>query len=66
VLGFLSKKNELQAYSRLGSVDSNVVRRCINDFCKDIDKKTVIVMDNSPIHTSEVFQENIPLWKEIG
>jgi len=66
VLGFLSKNNELQAYSRLGSVNSNVVVRCINDFCKDIDKKTVIVMDNSPIHTSETFQDNIPFWKERG
>jgi len=64
ILGFLSKKNELQAYSCLGSVDSEVVVRCINDFCKDIDKRTVIVMDNSPIHTSEAFQKNIPLWKE--
>jgi transposase len=63
VLGFLSKNNELQAYSRLGTVNSDVVVRCINDFCKDIDKKTVVVMDNSPIHTSEAFQENIPLWK---
>src|SRR5437588_1299382 len=63
VLGFLSKNNELQAYSRLGTVNSDVVVRCINDFCKDIDKKTVVVMDNSPIHTSETFQENIPLWK---
>ena len=66
VLGFLSKNNELQAYSRLGSVDSDVVVRCINDFCKDVDKKTVLVMDNSPIHTSETFQDNIPLWKEKG
>jgi len=60
VLGFLSKNNELQAYSCLGSVDSDVVVRCINDFCKDIDKKTVIIMDNSPMHTSETFQDNIP------
>ena len=66
VLGFLSKNNELQAYSRLGSVDSDVVVRCINDFCKDIDTKTVLVMDNSPIHTSKTFQDNIPLWKEKG
>ena len=66
VLGFLSKNNELQAYSRVGSVDSDVVVRCINDFCKDIDKKTVVVMDNSPIHTSETFQKNIPVWKDRG
>src|SRR6266403_2818645 len=66
VLGFLSKNNELQAYSRLGSVNSDVVVRCINDFCKDLDKKTVLVMDNSPIHTRGTFQDNIPLWKEKG
>jgi transposase len=66
VLGFLSKKNALQAYSCLGSVDSDVVIRCINDFCKDLDKKTVLVMDNSPIHTSENVQAHIPVWKEKG
>ena len=62
----MSKRNELQAYSWLGSVNSDVVIRCINDFCKDLDKKTVLVMDNSPIHTSETFQKNMPLWKEQG
>jgi len=66
VLGFLSKDNELQAYGHLGSVNSDVVVRCINDFCKDLDKKTVLIMDNSPIHTSETFQDNIPRWEEKG
>ncbi len=66
VLGFLSKNNELQAYSRVGSVNSDVVVRCINDFCQDLDKKTVLVMDNAPIHTSETFQDHIVLWKEKG
>jgi hypothetical protein len=66
VLGFLSKDNALQAYSRIGSVDSDVVVRCINDFCKDLDKKTVVVMDNASMHTRETFQQNIPLWAERG
>jgi len=66
VLGFLSKNNALQAYSCLDSVNSDVVVRCINDFCKDLDKKTILVMDNSSIHTSETFQNNIPLWEEKG
>ena len=66
VLGFLSKKNELQAYSCIGSVKSDIVIRCISDFCKDLDRRTILVMDNSSIHTSETFQENIPLWKEKG
>jgi transposase len=42
------------------------VVRCINAFCKDIAKKTVIVMDNAPMHTSETFQDNMPFWKERG
>jgi len=66
VLGFLSKNNELQAYSTIGSVDSAMVVRCINDFCIDLEKKTVLVMDNAPIHTSETFQKHIPLWAEKG
>jgi transposase len=64
VLGFLSRNNELQAYSRVGTVNSDVVVRCINDFCKDLDKKTVLVIDNAPIHTSQTFQDHIALWKE--
>jgi transposase len=66
VLGFLSKNNELQAYSLLGSVNSDVVVRCIHDFCKDLDKKTILVIDNAPIHTSETFQANISSWEEKG
>ena len=47
-------------------MDSEVVIRCINDFCKDLDKKTVLVMDNASIHTSKRLQAQIPVWKERG
>lgn len=66
VLGFMNKRNELEAYTFEGSVDSTVVIHCFNQFCKTIQGPTVIVMDNASIHTSEAFQEAIPKWEKKG
>ena len=35
---------------------------CIDDFCQDLHKKTVIVMDQASIHTSKEFTAKIPEW----
>lgn len=36
----------------------------IDNFVKKIDKLTVIVIDNAPIHTSKAFKEKIAQWRE--
>src|SRR5947207_1755165 len=36
---------------------------CIDDFCQDLHKKTVIVMDQASIHTSKAFTAKIPEWQ---
>jgi transposase len=64
VLGFLNRKNDLQSYTIEGKVDSSVIVACIDDFCQYIHKKTVIVMDNSSLHTSKEFTAKIDEWKE--
>ena len=66
VLGFMNKRNELDAYTIAGSVDSDVVIHCFNEFCQTIEGPTVVVMDNASIHTSEAFQEAIPTWEKQG
>ena len=66
VLGFLNKRNELEAYTIEGSVTSEVVMHCIDDFCENIQDPTVLVMDNASIHTSEAFQDKIMTWEEKG
>jgi len=52
--------------SQEGSVDSDVVIHCFNEFCQTIEGPTVVVVDNASIHTSEAFQEAIPTWEKQG
>ena len=42
------------------SVHSGVVIACFDAFCHTITKKTVVVLDNASIHTSEEFEERLP------
>ena len=66
VLGFMNKRNNLDAYCFEDTITSEVVIHCINSFCNDIQGPTVIVMDNASIHTSEEFQAKIPSWERKG
>lgn len=66
VLGFMNKRNELEAYTIEGSVDSAVVIHFFNEFCQTIEGPTVVVVDNASIHRSEVFQEELPKWEQQG
>jgi len=66
VLGFMNKRNELEAYTFKCCVDSEVVIGCFNDFSDTIKEPTVVVMDNASIHTSVAFQEEIPKWEKKG
>ena len=49
-----------------GAVDSNVVISCFDLIAQSLEKETVIVLDNAPIHRSEEFQEKIEEWKKQG
>ncbi len=49
-----------------GGVDSNVVISCFDLIAQSIEKETVIVLDNAPIHRSEEFQEKIEEWERQG
>lgn len=64
VFGLVSLDNELEAYSYVGSMTSEIVIGFIDDFKSRIKQKTVIVMDNAPIHHSKEFEAKIDLWKE--
>ena len=66
VLGLMNRKNALYPYLFEQSLNTSVVVACLNDFCKNIKKKTVVVMENSSIHRSEAFEDSIPLWKKKG
>jgi hypothetical protein len=66
VLGFFKRDNTLQPYIIEGTVNSEIVIACFDDFCTSLSKKTVVVLDNASIHTSEQFQANISQWEKQG
>src|SRR6266849_9368552 len=66
VLGFMNRKNDLHPFLFEQSVDTSVVIACFEAFSKTLKKKTVVVMDNASVHTSEEFEECLPQWKKQG
>ena len=66
VLGFMNRKNDFHTYMFEQSIHTGVVIACFDAFCQTIKKKTVVVLDNASIHTSEEFEERIPHWKKQG
>ena len=66
VLGFINRANNLYSYTCEGSVNSDVVIACFDDFAKSLKKHTVVIIDNAPTHTSKKFQEKIKEWNSKG
>jgi transposase len=66
VLGFMNRNNDLHAYMFEQSVHTGVVIACFDAFCTTLTKKTVVVIDNASIHTSEEFEDRMPYWKKQG
>ncbi len=66
VLGFMNRKNDLHASMFDQSIHTGVVIACFDAFCKTIKQKTVVLIDNASIHTSEDFEDRIPHWKKQG
>ena len=66
IVGLMNRKNDLHPYMFEQSINTSVIVACLNDFCQKIKKKTIVVMDNSSIHTSEEFEDYIAQWKKKG
>lgn len=64
VLGFLNKNNDLFSYVFDSSITSEVAVACFQAFVETVTKTTVIVIDNAPIHRSELFTEKIKEWEK--
>lgn len=66
VLGFLNRENQLFPCVIEGKVDSCVVIACFDAFAQTIEQKTVVVIDNAPIHRSQRFIAAIGGWVKKG
>lgn len=66
VLGFMNRDSQVRSYVFEGCVDSAVVVRCIDEFTQYRRKPVVMVMDNSPLHTSDEFEQQLARWAAKG
>jgi hypothetical protein len=67
VLGFLKRDNTFAFHFVDGSVDSELIVAVFEHFISTLDegKKTVIIMDNAPKHTSAYFEAQKARWKNV-
>jgi transposase len=66
VLGFMNRKNDLHPFIFEQSVNTSVVMACFEECSNTRTRKTVVVVDNASVHTSEAFKECLPQWKKKG
>src|SRR5919109_1456633 len=66
VLGFLSPQQPLTSFVFEGTINSEVIIACFNEFGKTLTKPTWVVIDNAPVHTSEAFAKQRVEWEAKG
>lgn len=64
VFGIMSLDNKLSAYSFKGSMNSQAVIACLDEFQTQITQPAVVVLDNAPTHRSEAFEAKVQQWKQ--
>ena len=60
----MSRANQLHSYVSTQSITSEVVIACIDAFFPTVDKRTVIVVDQASIHTSDAMQGKLEEWQQ--
>lgn len=67
VLGLMWHRcQRFESFVFAGSVNSQVIIGCLDIIAEKLEKETWIVLDNSPIHRSEEFEEKIKEWAKLG
>ena len=64
VVGLMSRKNDLFSQVLETRFNTDKINDFMNSFVDQIVKKTVVILDNSPIHKSKKFMAKIQEWKE--
>lgn len=66
VFGLLNYSGDLSSFVTSHRVDSNQIIEWMTEFASTIDKRTVVVLDNAPWHSSNLVTSKIDEWKEKG
>ena len=64
VLAVMNRKNEIDYEVYTTKLNSKLLILFLDKLCEKLKRKTVIVMDQSPIHTSDAVIEKLEEWKQ--
>ncbi len=64
VIGLLNRNNDLESYIFETKITSDIVIKFLDNYVQKIDKLTVVVIDNAPIHRSKAFPKKIAEWQQ--
>jgi transposase len=64
VVGLMTRRNKLYFETLETTFNSDRIISFMNRFVEQAVKKTIVILDNSPIHKSKKFMAKIEQWKE--
>lgn len=64
LFGVFRPDNFCITYESAENINSDFLIRSIDDFCQYLEKPTVLVLDNAPVHRSEKFLAAVQRWME--
>jgi len=64
LFGIFGPDNLCLTYESKENINSDFLIRVLDDFCGYLEKPTVLVLDNAPVHRSKKFLEAVQRWME--
>jgi transposase len=64
--GILSRNNEFFSKTTTKAIDVAFIVEFFDAFSLQLQKQTVVVLDNARIHTAQKIKERIPYWQKRG
>lgn len=64
LFGIFRPDNVAITYRSGANINSQFLISAIDDFCQYIEKPTVLVIDNAPVHRSKLFYKQLSRWQE--
>lgn len=63
LFGVFRADNVAVTYQTKANINSRFLISAIDDFCQYVEKPTVLVLDNAPVHRSKLFQAQLERWQ---
>ncbi len=66
LFGIWDAKKNLSLYSTENTLTSEAIIAFIDDFVRENKQKSIMILDNAPVHRSNLFKEKQVAWEKKG